>query len=190
MSAPLFPIFLRLEGRDVLVVGGGPVAAGRVRLLLESGARVKVVAPEVVPEIRASGVEVALRPFRPADVAEAWLVVAAATPEVNRAVADAGEARNVFVNAVDDPASASAYTGGVVRRGGVLVAISTEGRAPALAGLLREAVSSLLPDDVGRWVEEAEALRFRQRADGVPMAARRPQLLTALEDLYARPEAS
>jgi len=190
VSAPLFPIFLRLEGRDVLVVGGGPVAAGRVRLLLESGARVKVVAPEVVPEIRASGVEVALRPFRPADVAEAWLVVAAATPEVNRAVADAGEARNVFVNAVDDPASASAYTGGVVRRGGVLVAISTEGRAPALAGLLREAVSSLLPDDVGRWVEEAEALRFRQRADGVPMAARRPQLLTALEALYARPEAS
>jgi uroporphyrin-III C-methyltransferase/precorrin-2 dehydrogenase/sirohydrochlorin ferrochelatase len=190
VSAPLFPIFLRLEGRNVLVVGGGPVAAGRVRLLLESGARVKVVAPEVVPEIRASGVEVALRPFHPGDVAEAWLVVAAATPEVNRAVADAGEARSVFVNAVDDPASASAYTGGVVRRGGVLVAISTEGRAPALAGLLREAVSSLLPDDVGRWVEEAEALRFRQRADGVPMAARRPQLLTALDALYARPEAS
>jgi uroporphyrin-III C-methyltransferase/precorrin-2 dehydrogenase/sirohydrochlorin ferrochelatase len=104
---------------------------------------------------------------------------------VNREVAAAAEERYVFVNAVDDPAPASAYTGGVFRRDGVTVAVSTEGRAPALAGLLREALEAVIPEDVATWVEEARRLRERQKAEGVPLARRRPLLLEALNRLYA-----
>ena len=184
-SSPLFPVFLKLRGRRVLLVGGGPVARGKLAGLLEAGAWVTVVAPEVRPEIEAADVTVVPRAFTPADLDGAWLVVAAAPPEVNRAVAAAAEDRGVFVNAVDDPAPASAYTGGVFRRGGITIAVSTEGRAPALAGLLREALEAVIPDEVASWVEEAQRLRQRQKADGVPMGRRRPLLLEALNRLYA-----
>ena len=108
----LFPVFLRLAGRRVLVVGGGPVASSKLAALVGAGALVHVVAPEVVPEIVALGVPISRREFAPSDLGDVWFVVAAATPEVNRQVADAAESRHLFVNAVDDLASASAYLGG------------------------------------------------------------------------------
>jgi uroporphyrin-III C-methyltransferase/precorrin-2 dehydrogenase/sirohydrochlorin ferrochelatase len=111
-------------------------------------------------------------------------VTAAATPSVNREVRDAAEARGLFVNAVDDPANATAYLGGTIARGGVTVAFSTSGEAPALAGLLREAFDELVPADIDAWVERASALKWQQRAEGVPMPRRRPQLLDALNRLY------
>jgi uroporphyrin-III C-methyltransferase/precorrin-2 dehydrogenase/sirohydrochlorin ferrochelatase len=124
------------------------------------------------------------RAFEPADLSGAWLAIAAATPEVNRAVAAAAAERCVFVNAVDDPSPASAYAGGVVRREGVTVAISTAGTAPALAGLLREAIDGLLPSALGSWLAEAAALRVEHKAAGIPLASRRPLLLRALNRLY------
>ena len=140
----------------------------------------RVVAPEIGSSIERLGVSIVRRAFQPDDLDGVWLVVAAATPDVNRQVADAANARRVFVNAVDDPANASAYLGGVVRRGGVTFAISTDGRAPALAGLLREGLDAVLPaSDLERWMSDAETLRDRWRADGVPMDARRPLLLKA-----------
>jgi uroporphyrin-III C-methyltransferase/precorrin-2 dehydrogenase/sirohydrochlorin ferrochelatase len=186
MDAPLYPVFVKLAGRRVLVVGGGPVAASKLEMLLEARAQVTVVAPEVVDAIAETGVDLLRRAFRPSDLDGVWFVVAAADRAVNRAVAEASEARQVFVNAVDDPASASAYLGGVVRKGGVTFAISTDGRAPALAGLLREGLEAVLPDDLGRWRETAEAVRAEWVRDGVPMAARRPRLLEALNALHPR----
>jgi uroporphyrin-III C-methyltransferase/precorrin-2 dehydrogenase/sirohydrochlorin ferrochelatase len=100
-------------------------------------------------------------------------------------VSRAAEERRVFVNAVDDASSATAYLGGVVRKGGVVVAVSTEGRAPALAGLLREALESTLPDETTEWLAAAAALRPRQKASGVPFERRRPALLEELNRLYA-----
>ena len=88
------------------------------------------------------------------------------------------------MNAVDDIASASAYAGAVFRRAGVTVAISTDGDAPALAGLVREALEALLPEELERWMQVARASRQRWLAEGVPMEERRPQLLDALNDLY------
>jgi uroporphyrin-III C-methyltransferase/precorrin-2 dehydrogenase/sirohydrochlorin ferrochelatase len=190
----LFPLFLKLAGRDVLVVGAGPIGTSKTRSLVEAGARVTVVAPDAEPELlelaAAGAVVHHARGFVAEDLEGAWLVVAAATPEVNRAVAAAGEARRTFVLAVDDPASASAYGAGVVRRGGVTVAVSTDGRAPALAGLLREALEAVLPDELASWTTEAERLRGVWKAKGVPMAARRPMLLDALNHLYAEREAA
>ena len=184
-STPLFPAFLRLQGRAALLVGGGPVATGKLHALLAAGARVTVVAPRIAPAIELTGVGVLRRAFQPRDLDGVWFAVAAATPAVNAEVAGAAEARRVFVNAVDDTASASAYLGGVVKKGGVTLAISTDGRAPALAGLLREALERLLPDELARWSALAASLRARQRAEGVPLHERRPQLLRALEELYS-----
>jgi uroporphyrin-III C-methyltransferase/precorrin-2 dehydrogenase/sirohydrochlorin ferrochelatase len=180
----LFPIFLNLSGRRVVVIGAGPVAASKLDALLKADADVTVVAPEVHPAILASGVRLAVRPFQPSDLDGAWLVVAAATSAVNAAVAREAERRRLFVNAVDDPAHASAYLGGVVRRAGVTSAISTSGEAPALAGVLREGIDAVLPDDLERWTASARAMRARWRAEGVPMAQRRPQLIEALKELY------
>jgi uroporphyrin-III C-methyltransferase / precorrin-2 dehydrogenase / sirohydrochlorin ferrochelatase len=180
----LFPTFLKLQGRRVLLVGGGPVAAGKLRGLLEAGADVTVVAPAIVQEIAAAPVTPAMRRFQVSDLDGVSLVVAAAPPDVNREVAAAAQARGIFVNAVDDVESASAYAGAVVRRAGVTIAISTDGDAPALAGLVREALEVLLPDDLDKWMETARASRREWLERKVPMAERRPLLLEALNALY------
>ena len=181
----LFPAFLKLAGRRVVVVGGGRVAGSKIRALLDAGAHVTVVAPEVSEQIANAGVVYVRRPFEARDLDGAWLVVAAAPPAVNRRVAEAAEERRLFVNAVDDPPNASFYLGGVVRRAGLTVAISTDGRAPALAGLLRQALDALLPaEQVERWLAEADRLRSEWRRTGVPMPERRPQLLDALVRLH------
>lgn len=182
----LYPAFLKLAGRRVLVVGGGPVAAAKLRGLLDAGADVTVVAPAWVAEVAAADVTRVEREFRPSDLDGAWLVVAAAPPAVNRAVARAAETRRVFVNAVDDPPNASLYLGGVVRRAGVTFAVSTDGRAPALAGLLREGLDAVLPAaELERWLSEAARARDRWRSERTPMEERRPALLDALVRLYA-----
>ena len=183
MSHP-YPVFLRLAGARVVVVGGGKVAAAKLAGLLEAGALVTVVAPSFLPEVARGGVEVITREFRPTDLDGARFVIAAAPPEVNRRVAAAAAERNLFVNAVDDVASATAYLGGVVRRGEVTVAISTGGAAPALAGLLREALDALLPADLDEWVALARRLRAEWKRDQVPMERRRPLLLDRLVRLY------
>jgi len=182
----MFPAFLHLRSRRVVVIGGGPVAASKLEALLAAGADVTVVAPEVRPEIERPGVRVVRRAFEDADLDGAWWVVAAAPRDVNKRVLAAADARRVFVNAVDDPEHATAYLGGVVRRNGVTVAISTDGRAPALAGLLREAFDAFLPGDLDRWMAAADEARRRWKAQDVPMDERRPQLLQVLNDLYAK----
>jgi siroheme synthase-like protein len=103
---------------------------------------------------------------------------------VNRQVLVAAERRQLFVNAVDDPPNATAYAGGVVRRNGVTIAISTDGRAPALAGLLREALDAWLPGDLDEWMSAADEARRSWKQDGVPIERRRPLLLEALNRLY------
>jgi len=182
----LLPIFLKLSGRPVLVVGGGTVAASKLDTLLPTGAAVTVVAPAICDAIRTAGVALAERPFAEGDLDGQWLVVAAATPAVNAAVARAAEARRVFVNAVDDPPNATAYLGGIVRRGGATIAISTGGRAPALAGLLREGLDEMLPREavLDDWLAQADALKRRWRSTGVPMAERRPELAEAIARRY------
>ena len=181
----LFPIFLKLSGRIVLLVGGGTVAEGKLQALLESGARVHVVSPKVTPAIEQMSVKISRRKFIASDLDDAWLVVAAATPEANQIVASEAERRHIFVNAVDDVNSATAYLGGVTRRAGVTFAISTDGQAPALAGLLREGLEAILPDsDLEAWVAEAARLRQRWRSGLVSMSDRRPELLRALIKRY------
>ena len=181
----VFPVFLKLAGRRVLVVGGGPVAAGKLRALLDAEASIVVVAPDVVDNILDAAVEIRRREFRPDDLDGVWYVVAAASRDVTSVGAAAAHARGIFVNAVDDIENASAYAGAVLRKAGVTIALSTDGEAPALAGLMREALESVLPDDLEAWMACARETRKRWLAEGIPMEQRRPLLLEALDKLYA-----
>ena len=180
----LFPAFLRLSGKRVLMVGAGPVAASKLKALVDAEADITVVAPDVHPDIAREAVTIRRRPFEVSDLDGVWYVVAAAPPEVNRAVSAAAAARHLFVNAVDDPPNASVYLGAIVKREDTILAISTSGRAPALAGLLREGFDRLLPADLAAWLRVADAERLRWKAAGVPMEARRPELLRALNAIY------
>jgi uroporphyrin-III C-methyltransferase/precorrin-2 dehydrogenase/sirohydrochlorin ferrochelatase len=165
----LLPLFLKLAGRPVLLVGDEAVLAPKRAALARAGADVRYRAAAA---------------FSEADLDGIWLVVAAAPPAINARIAQLAEARQIFVNAVDDPPNASAYLGGVVRRHGVTVAISTAGDAPALAGLLREGLDALLPADLDRWTAAARDERRAWKAAGVAMAERRPLLLEALNAIY------
>jgi len=184
-SSLLLPLFLKLEGRTVLVVGAGAVAERKIAALLETAARVRVVAPEAIDGVRglasAGRIEWSARAFDDGDVDGAWLVFAA-TPDasVQRRVSEAATARRVFCVAVDDPAHASAYSGAVVRRPPFAIAISSSGAAPALTRLVREVAEAALPSD--DWIARAEQLRARWLADGTPMQERFEQLARELLD--------
>jgi uroporphyrin-III C-methyltransferase / precorrin-2 dehydrogenase / sirohydrochlorin ferrochelatase len=187
----LLPLFLNMAGRRVLLVGGGAVAAAKLRQLLASAANVHVVSPEIVEDIERAGassaVTISRRSFTPSDLDDVWLAVAAATLDVNRQVADAAQTRRIFVNAVDDPANATAFLSGVVRREGITLAISTSGEAPGLTALLRQGIDELLPRrDLANWLRAAREERRKWKASGVPMDERRPLLLEALNRLYGR----
>jgi uroporphyrin-III C-methyltransferase / precorrin-2 dehydrogenase / sirohydrochlorin ferrochelatase len=186
MATALYPAFLKLDGLPVVVVGGGPIAAGKLDGLLTAGARVTVIAPAITNAIRVLAAQITIveRPFAPSDLDGARWVVAAAPPAINQQVAAAATARGLFVNAVDDTSAATAYLGGVIRRGDVEVAISTGGTAPALAGLLREALDALLPAELERWVEIAQKARADWKRSGTPITARRSLLLRALIQRY------
>jgi siroheme synthase-like protein len=185
VSAAPYPLFLHLEGRRVLLVGGGAVAREKGLALAEAGAKVRVVAPRIDAGLVAAADQVEFRGFFPADLDDAWIVVAAAPPAVNRAVKAAADAQRVFCVAVDDVASCSAIGAARLRRGAITVAISTGGAAPALVALLRRAIDALLPEDVGAWESVATNARVAWKKEGVPMAERRPRLLQALNALYA-----
>ncbi len=180
----LYPLFLNLAGRQVLVVGGGPVACDKACALVESGARVRVVAPQVRAELHAVAETVHLRPFEPADLDGVWLVIAAAPPEVNRQVRAAADEQQRFVVAVDDVANCSAIGAACLRRGPLTFALSSDGVAPALVSLLRQGLDALLPAELDEWVKVARTERAAWKADRTPFALRRPRLLAALTALY------
>jgi siroheme synthase-like protein len=139
VDEPLYPINLRLKGKRCLVVGGGKVAEGKVRGLLEAEAVVTVVAPDVSDSLAAlEGVEVERRSYQPGDLAGFRLaIVATSDPEVNRAVFLEGEATGVWVNAADDPDNCTFTLPARIRRGSLLVTFATGGNSPALASWLR-----------------------------------------------------
>jgi siroheme synthase-like protein len=183
-----YPLFLDLRGRRVLVVGGGPVALEKAREIAAHGAELCVVSPELRPGLAELAAEVRQRGFEPSDVDGAFFIIAAAPPPVNRDVRRAAEARARFVVAVDDVESCTAYGAARLVRGGLSIAISSDGRAPALVALLRRAIESVLPDDLEAWTALAEAKRNEWKAKGVPFMDRRPLLLRALGELYEAPK--
>jgi uroporphyrin-III C-methyltransferase/precorrin-2 dehydrogenase/sirohydrochlorin ferrochelatase len=148
------PIFLRLRARTALVVGGGQVAARKADWLLKAGARVTVVAPQLVAELatRAAGAELAhvAAPFASAQLAGAALVVAASDDrEVNAAVAQSAHALEIPVNVVDSPELSSFIFPAIIDRSPVVVAVSSAGSSPVLARQVRAQIEASLPARLG-----------------------------------------
>ena len=164
--ARLFPLFADLRGRRVLVVGGGAVAARKIEALHDTGALVRVGAPVLEPAVAAqvaSGrIEYLAGAFRPSWLDGAWLAIAATDDaRVNRAVAEAGEARGIWVNVVDDAALARVHLPARVERGPLQIAISSGGGAPMLARLVRERLEAQFDDSFGALAQLLA--RHRQR---------------------------
>jgi len=180
----LLPIFLRLERRPCLVVGGGTVAQAKIESLLNAGAAITVVSPAATPRVQQLADDKTLswsqRVFAPSDLDGAFLVIAATNDSsVNHAVYEEALRRNVICNAVDDPPNCDFYFGSVVARGDLQIAISTAGESPALAQRLRREIEAQLPADLGPWLEQLGNLRREIRA-AAPAGDDRNQLLHEL----------
>src|SRR5229473_5279909 len=170
----LFPIFVKLEGRLVVVVGGGAVAEGKIPGLLSGEARVRVIAPAVTPKIaewvRFAKIDWLPKSFDPADLQNAFLVISATSaPGVNEAVFLEAESRGILCNAVDDIEHCHFYYGAVVQRGDLQIAISTNGKSPALAQRLRLQLEKQFGPEYDLWLKWLGAARELLRAgEGSP----------------------
>lgn len=172
------PIFCRLDNKPVLLVGGGEVAERKARLLLDAGAQLTVVAPELDPELAelaANGsIEWLAGEFAPAQLTGKWLVVAATDRrEVNVLVYQSANQARIFANVVDDPKRSSFIMPSIIDRSPLMVAISSGGKAPVLARLLREKLEALLPQHLGAVAAFAGSLRERVKARFASMGERR-----------------
>ena len=167
MTAPIYPVGLRVDGVAVLVVGAGSVALDKIRGLLECGALVTVVAPDVVADIEQLPVTIARREYRRSDLDGVALVLTATNvAEVNQTVAADARAAGLWVNSADDPANCSFTLPSRVRRGDLLVTFATNGRSPALARWLRTHFEAELGPEYETLLEVLSEAREELRAAG------------------------
>ncbi len=181
-----YPVYLDLRGRRCVVVGGGLVAERKVNSLLEAEAKVVVISPRLTPGLQAlvAGGRIAWteRTYRSGDLAGAFLAVGAAGERsVNRRVWQEATRRGVLVNVVDDPSHCDFIMPSVVRRGDLIVAVSTGGRAPALAVRLRQWLEGVLGWEYARFLEMAGGVRA-QMAARYPDPGERRQMWYRLVD--------
>ena len=184
MNAPLFPVFIKLENRACLVVGAGEIAKAKIASLLEAGARVRVVAPQALPEIETLTEENRLtwddRRYQASDLDGVFMVVAATSDSaVNKTVFTQARQLGILCNAVDDPPNCDFYFPAVVRRGDLQIAISTAGESPAFAQKLRRAFEEALDRSLGNWLAAVGQIR-REILASFPVSEARKRALHVL----------
>ncbi|HEY6348876.1 MAG TPA: bifunctional precorrin-2 dehydrogenase/sirohydrochlorin ferrochelatase [Candidatus Angelobacter sp.] len=182
----LYPIFLKLEGRKVLIVGGGNVAEEKIYAVLRSATDVTVVAPQLTNRIH-GWVDVGLlrhlaEEYRPGMVQEYFLVIACTDSElVNRAVYAEAQRTGVLCNAVDDPRYCDFYAPAVVNRGDFQIAISTGGHSPALAQRVRKRLEQQYGPEYESWIGWLGRMR-EGIIQALPRSQRRKELLHLLAE--------
>jgi len=177
----LFPMFAKLDGRHVVIVGGGEIAAAKLDALLQAGAKVTVVSPAVNSQVsslvKEGKIEWREKEFAPEDLYGAFLVIAATSvPSVNESVYRASDASGLLCNAVDDIENCHFYYGSVVQRGDLQIAISTNGKSPALAQRLRKELEAQFGPEYESWIEWLGAAREVLRASGAAPAQKKEML--------------
>ena len=182
---PLYPIFLKLEGRKVLIVGGGKVAEEKIYAVLRSANDVTVIAPEITPRVRswvdAGLVQHLAQEYRRGTVSEFFLVIACTDCEtVNRGIYEEAQKAGVLCNAVDDPGYCDFYAPAVVSRGDFQIAISTGGKSPALAQQVRKKLENEFGPEYESWAAWLGRMR-----EGILKALPRNQRRTELLHLLA-----
>ena len=155
----LFPMFIKLEGRHVLVVGAGKVGEQKIEGLLETGARIRVVALDATPAVREwariGKIDLELRAFHRDDLAGAFLaVVATSSRTVNERIYHEAQVRGVLCNVVDVPELCDFFYPSVVRRGDLQIAVSTSGKSPSLAQRIRQQLEKQFGPGYAAWVAE------------------------------------
>lgn len=178
------PLFLEIVDRLVVVVGGGAVAARKVRSLLQHGARVRLISPELEESLRGehegTRIEWVARRFQPSDADGAFLVFAATNdPKVNAEAASTGRARGALVSVADDFAASDFQLGAVVEKRDVVVAIATGGKSPAASRLIRDRIESSLTGGLLDLVEMLGDLRDDAKRD-LPTDAGRKAFFDAI----------
>lgn len=168
----LYPIMVNMNGRSVVIIGGGEVAARKVLDLLEAGAVVKVISPamngEIVKASETYGDKIDLvhRKYRKGDLAGAFMVFSATNDyEVNSEVFQEASERNLLINAVDDPPNCSFYVPSFVRKGDLLLALSTGGASPAMAARLRREIEKHIPREIDHILEKLKTARTILKED-------------------------
>jgi siroheme synthase-like protein len=171
VDEPLYPVNLRLKGERCVVIGGGRVALGKVRGLLEAEAAVTVIAREIAPDIadELGTLDVAIerRAYRTGDLAGFRLAITATgDPDVDGSVFRDGEAAGVWVNSADDPANCRFTLPSRIRRGPLLVTFATGGRSPAIARWLRERYENEFGPEYEVLIDLLAEVREERRARG------------------------
>ncbi len=180
----LYPIFLKLQGHRVLIVGGGQIAEEKAEAVLRSATDVTVLAPQLTPRLQLWAqqglVKHAAEEYRPGSACGYFLVIAATDSEqVNHAVYAEAKADGALCNAVDDPAYCDFYAPAVVNRGDFQIAISTGGNSPALAQQVRKKLEQEFGPEYGPWTAWLGRMRAKLRAV-LPPSERRKELLHLL----------
>lgn len=160
----LFPMFLKLESKQVLVVGAGKVGEPKIGGLLDTGARVRVIALDASPAVREwareGRIELELRPFAAQDLEGAFLsVVATSSRALNERIYQEARRRGVLCNVVDVPDLCDFFYPAVVRRGDLQIAVSTAGQSPSLAQKIRQQLEKQYGPGYAEWVAELGATR-------------------------------
>lgn len=178
-----YPVVLRVCGRLCVVIGGGEVARRKVSGLCAAGAKVRVIALHIHPELLATpGIELACRPFLPEDLAGAFLVFAATNDrQVNAKVAASARSYGVLVNSADDAEGSDFHLPAVLQRGELTVAVSTNGGSPAFAAQLRDRLAAALGPEWQSFCAVAAALRQKRLTEGESSAYNR----AVISDLFA-----
>ncbi len=168
MTSPQFPVNLNLEGRTCLVVGAGRIGLRKTEQLLAAGAIVTVVAPQVVDEFAGLPVTILRRNFVISDLDGQRLVITATgSPDVDQKIYDECEARGLWINSADDPERCAFTLPAVVRRGDLMVTVSTGGNSPALSSWMRQKLEALVGAEFEFVVQELALERQRIHSEGL-----------------------
>jgi siroheme synthase-like protein len=177
-----YPILIELQGAPCLVAGGGALALHKAKLLLEQGAQVRVVAPEICPELAALPVQCVCRKAEPADTAGMLLVMdATGDAEAERVLSAACRAERIPYNCAGNGAACTAILPAVYRQGRVTLAVSSLGASPAASTYLRDRLSAEIPAEMDAILEEMERLRALAKARISAQPTRRRFLRSCLD---------
>jgi precorrin-2 dehydrogenase / sirohydrochlorin ferrochelatase len=168
-----YPIFLEMSGRKAVVVGGGPVAQRKIETLLEHGADVYVISRDLMPglteRVKKGDINLLSDAFDEGQIEGAFIVIAATNDKaLNQRISEAAKRRNILVNAVDQPEDCSFIVPSMIKRGGLMIAVSTSGKSPALAKRIREALSARFGKEYEYFLNIMARIRKQLLTEGIP----------------------
>ena len=189
-----YPIFLKIDGKKCVVVGGGKVALRKVRMLLECGAKVTVISPtmhqDLVPLVLDKAIRLIERDYEPGDLDGAAVVIAATdAEEINRSIAHEAKKRGILVNVADDPRKSDFIIPSFLRRGNLIVAVSTSGVSPALARKIRTKLEKSFGEEYATLLSIIGEVRSTIKEKGIIVDAEAWQEALDLDTLISLVEA-